>query len=197
MAEISDLAPNAALNTARFPEGQLVPSLNNGARELEAILARWFLDTNGSVVTSGSANAYAILTNRAVPSYEAGLIFVVRFHQTNTGASTFKVNNLAVKPLKRHGGKDLAPGDIATGQIVIVAYNTAGDYFECIGIGDGAPVAPVYAVADLPSSPALGQLAFAHDGRKAGEGEGDGTGVLCFYDGTAWRACDTGATVAA
>ena len=52
------------------------------------------------------------------------------------------------------------------------------------------------AVADLPVA-TMGDLAFASNGRKNGEGAGAGTGVLVFYDGTAWRACDTGATVAA
>lgn len=53
-----------------------------------------------------------------------------------------------------------------------------------------------YAVADLPAVGA-GQVAYATDGRKNGEGAGSGTGVLVFSDATAWRACDTGATVAA
>jgi hypothetical protein len=55
---------------------------------------------------------------------------------------------------------------------------------------------PSYAVASLPSGQA-GDAAFASNGRKNGEGGGAGTGVLAFHDGTAWRACDTGATVAA
>ena len=42
-----------------------------------------------------------------------------------------------------------------------------------------------------------GSQAFASNGRKNGEGAGAGTGVLVFFDGTAWKACDTGATVAA
>jgi len=40
-----------------------------------------------------------------------------------------------------------------------------------------------------------GTQVYASDGRKAGEGVGAGTGVLVFYDGTNWIACDTGATV--
>lgn len=54
-----------------------------------------------------------------------------------------------------------------------------------------------FAVASLPASPSGGEIAFASNGRKNGEGAGVGTGVLVFGDGTAWRACDTGATVAA
>lgn len=42
-----------------------------------------------------------------------------------------------------------------------------------------------------------GSQAFASNGRKNGEGAGVGTGVLVYYDGNAWIASDTGATVAA
>jgi hypothetical protein len=60
----------------------------------------------------------------------------------------------------------------------------------------GTVVNNSYTVAALPSGTA-GQVAYASNGRKNGEGGGSGTGVLVFHDGTAWRACDTGATVAA
>lgn len=53
-----------------------------------------------------------------------------------------------------------------------------------------------YTVAGLPAGSAA-DAAYASNGRKNGEGAGAGTGVLVFKDGTAWRACDTGATVAA
>jgi len=53
-----------------------------------------------------------------------------------------------------------------------------------------------YTVAGLPTG-AAGMIAYASDGRKNGEGGGSGTGVVVFHDGTAWRACDTGATAAA
>lgn len=45
-----------------------------------------------------------------------------------------------------------------------------------------------YTVATLPSSPADGQLVFASNGRKAGEGGGAGTGVAVFSDGGSWYA---------
>jgi hypothetical protein len=55
-----------------------------------------------------------------------------------------------------------------------------------------------YTVANLPTSGiAASQLAYASNGRKNGEGAGAGTGVMVFRDGTAWRACNTGATVEA
>lgn len=53
-----------------------------------------------------------------------------------------------------------------------------------------------YLVANLPTG-AAAQVAYASNGRKAGEGVGAGTGVLVFHDGTNWIAVDTGAAVAA
>lgn len=53
-----------------------------------------------------------------------------------------------------------------------------------------------YTVATLPTVGAA-RVAYASNGRKAGEGSGAGTGVQVFCDATAWRAVDTGATVAA
>jgi len=52
-------------------------------------------------------------------------------------------------------------------------------------------------VAGLPTMSRVGQTAYTSDGRKVGEGAGAGTGVLVFYDGIAWRACDSGQTVSA
>lgn len=66
--------------------------------------------------------------------------------------------------------------------------------------GSDAMTGPItlasYTVAGLPTVGA-GKLAYASNGRKNGEGAGAGTGVMVFSDATAWRACDTGATVAA
>lgn len=65
---------------------------------------------------------------------------------------------------------------------------------------DAQTGASVYAtVASLPaaSTDLRGRIAFATNGRKAGEGPGSGTGVLVFCDGSAWIAVDTGTAVAA
>lgn len=42
-----------------------------------------------------------------------------------------------------------------------------------------------------------GSVAFATDGRKNGETAGNGTGVLCFHDGSTWNAVDSGDAVEA
>lgn len=42
-------------------------------------------------------------------------------------------------------------------------------------------------VAQLPSGDFVGQSAYASNGRKAGEGAGNGTGVPVWNDGSVWR----------
>ena len=134
MAEISDLRLLDANNTARFGEGQIIPQINDGGRALEGMLARWFSDNNGSIASSGSASAFAILTNRTIPAHAAGLTFRFRATNANNGATTITINALAAKPLRRSGGDPLVTGDIVADQIVDITYNSAGDYYECMGI---------------------------------------------------------------
>ncbi len=52
-------------------------------------------------------------------------------------------------------------------------------------------------VAGLPTNAKTGWVGYASDGRKNGEGSGSGTGVLVFFDGTSWIACDSGQPVSA
>lgn len=53
-------------------------------------------------------------------------------------------------------------------------------------------------VADLPTAGnAIGDWAFAFNGRKPGEAAGSGTGVPCFWSNNVWIAATSGAAVAA
>jgi hypothetical protein len=53
----------------------------------------------------------------------------------------------------------------------------------------------VTSVANLPTSAAEGDWAYALDGRKTGEAAGSGTGVPCWWSNSAWIAVDSGAAV--
>jgi hypothetical protein len=198
MAEINDLSVTAASNTGRFPEGQPIPSINNGARELEAMTARYHRDRSGFTLSSGTGSAYAIITNGAYPAHATGMGFVWRAHVASLVNASLTINALAAKPLVRQGGGAIQANDIAANQIVSAFYNAALDSYQCVGIG-GANESNhlgTFTVAGLPAG-AAGNTAYASNGRKNGEGSGVGTGVMVFKDATAWRAADTGATVAA
>jgi hypothetical protein len=127
MAEITDFDPTDANNTGRWPEGMLGSAINNAGRADEGILARWFRDWNGSVVASGSSNAYAITSNRTISSYVNNTIMWFRANHTNTGAATLDLNGLGAKDIIRATGSALTAGDITSGQIVGVYYNSTLD----------------------------------------------------------------------
>jgi len=135
MAEVVDLEVVDADNIARFPEGQNVPTINNGARALEGIVARWFADTNGSIVSTGTAPNYAIATNRTLPTLADGMEVVWKAHAAfASGTATLTVNALTQKNLVRQDGTALQVGDIVLNQTVICRYNADMDAFECAGI---------------------------------------------------------------
>lgn len=85
----------------------------------------------------------------------------------------------------------------ATGSQTLTGVEVAieGKYASSTISLDHLKVKIYYGTSVLPVQ--AGSQAYASDGRKAGEGAGAGTGVLCFYDGTNWISCDSGATVAA
>lgn len=75
---------------------------------------------------------------------------------------------------------------------ILASIGAAGELVSASTLSPGT-----YTVATLPTAGTARRIAYASNGRKNGEGSGAGTGVLVFDDGTAWRAVDTGATVAA
>ena len=194
MAEINDLAITAGNNTGRFPEGMAVSAVNDAARELEAMLGRFSKDLEGANVSSGSSTAYLLNPYRSITALEAGLAMIWRAHTACGDEPTLAVDGLTAKNLTDANDRNLTTGDIVSGQIIVSLYNSSRDCWECIGIKN---TLPTYTVAGLPAASVAGRIAFATDGRKNGEGSSSGTGVMVFADGTAWRACDTGATVAA
>ena len=60
----NDLDVTDNSNVGRFPEGMTFANVNNSARALEGILARFYKDVDGSLTTAGSSNAYTLATNQ-------------------------------------------------------------------------------------------------------------------------------------
>jgi hypothetical protein len=127
MAEISDLNVTDSSNIARFPEGMSPGAVNDGARALEGILARWFKDTNGSLSSSGSSNAFAVTSNRTISSLVDGTRLSFKANHSITGAATLNLNGLGAKDIKRFNGSALSSGDIISGQPVDVIYSSSLD----------------------------------------------------------------------
>lgn len=132
MAEINDLSTTDASNTARFPENQAASTVNDGARALEGILARWAQDTNGSLTSGGSSNAYTLSANQTLTAYAQNMVFIFEANHTNTGAATLNVDSIGAKSIKKHHDVALAAGDIEQYQLVIVAYEGNDDCFQLL-----------------------------------------------------------------
>ena len=124
MAEIEDLNVTDASNTARFPESQNPSTVNNGARALEGLIARWYSDTNGTLTTTGSANAYVLAVNMTLSAYADGQKFTFTSNFANTSsAPTLNVDAIGAKTIKGVDGAPLGIGDIQSGQHVTVEYD--------------------------------------------------------------------------
>ncbi len=127
MGEVQTWNTADSSNTDLFPEGMPFNAVNDGGRAVQGAIARWFGDSNGSVTATGSANAYAITSNRTIASLVNNTMMAWTANFTNTGAATLNLNGLGAKSIKRFNGSALASGDIISGQPVVTIYKSASD----------------------------------------------------------------------
>lgn len=179
MAELNDLSPIAANNIGRAPEGWKGPAVNDGLRELEAMIARTFQDTTGQEVTTGTGSAYVLSSARTVTAPAAGHVFLVKAHVDCAAAPTFKAGAAAAKAIVRQNGNAIEAGDIVANQMMLLVYNLALDKFMAVGVGDPWPDTPVYTVAGLPAAGTSGRLVQVSN-------YADGPALL-YDDGTSWN----------
>jgi hypothetical protein len=113
----------------------MAPSaVNNGARALEGLLARWHKDINGSVATTGSADTYVMAANQTLSAYYDGLMICVDINATNTGASTINVDSLGAKNILKHNDQALAAGDLeANGKYLMIYDGTSFQLLSALG----------------------------------------------------------------
>ena len=143
MAEVKDLSATDASNTARFPESQLPSTVNNGARALEGMIARFNQDTNGSVTSSGT-NTVTLAAASVLSAYAQGDRFMFKAGGTNTGAVTLNVDSVGAKAVQKNQAA-LEAGDITQNDIVHVVYD--GTQFQMVS----PPKVPVgFGTGDSP-----------------------------------------------
>lgn len=93
-----------------------------------------YLRINQSVptiyTTGGAANAYTLTPSPAATSYSDGDTYFIEASATNTGASTINVSTLGNRDITRPNGVVLQAGDLTSGQVYPIKYNsTASDFF--------------------------------------------------------------------
>lgn len=100
--------------------------------DADGIWLRWF-DLMVFGTDTGAANAYAITNTpafTAVTAYKVGKSYTFIAANANSGASTFNVDGMGAKTIKKNTNEDLAQGDIKAGQVVTVVYD--GTYFQTV-----------------------------------------------------------------
>lgn len=136
-SEVQDWATTAAgNNTGTAPsypvEGQSPSSVNDTMREMMSAVARWLNDTNGTLTSTGSANAYALTTNRTLSAYADGDTFLFEANFTNSGAATLNCDTVGAIDIEKKDGEALAAGDILSGGRYIVVYDSTATAFHLL-----------------------------------------------------------------
>jgi len=140
MAEIHDLDATDASNVARFPENQSPSSLNNGARALEGILARWEEDTNTSIAATLSGSLLTLTTGRAsltltgtTSNYIADLMVGFTLGANpNTGPLRATINSIGPIEVRDRRGVSLSSSVLQSGDRVLMVKDAGNDYFRVL-----------------------------------------------------------------
>ena len=178
MAEVKDLNTTDASNTgtaanAGFPENMKPSDVNNAARALEGMIARWYADSNGSISSGGSSSAYTLAASRTISAIAAGDSFIFKANHASTGASTIAIDGLATKAIKKKNDQAIAANDIEAGSICHIVYD--GTNFQLISQLASSALANI--VED--TSPQLGGQLDVN-----GQALGDGTLELLKFSET-------------
>lgn len=184
MSEIQSWSATAASNNSASPDGwpeSMAPSgINNSARENMAALARWYKDSNGSLTSGGSSNAYTLTPNRTISAYASGVEFLFAANHANTSTATLNVSSLGAKDLRDRDGVALASGDIESGAILHAVYDNSNGYFRVTNLvtGLGAGTTNLDSLTDVAISTAT-------------------SGDLLRYNGSSWVNATLAASLAA
>lgn len=120
MADITDLSTTDASNTGRFPEGMAPSDVNDGARALEGIIARWARDFgDGFVTTGGSSTAYTAASNRTISSYYDGLALFLELHTAAGATPTLNVDSVGAQSMVWPDGTAIS-SDLPAGLCLVV-----------------------------------------------------------------------------
>ena len=119
MSELNDWDVTDANNNATppngWPENMNYSEVNNTGRAVQGTMKRFYADLNGSLLTTGVANAYTVTLNAGYTAYFDGMFFMAQVHAENTGASTMNVNAIGIKNIVDVDGNPIVAGDLPVG----------------------------------------------------------------------------------
>lgn len=152
MAEFSDLSVTDASNTGRWPENMAPSAVNNAGRADEGMIARWYKDNNGSLVTAGTSTAYTVTLNSQWSAWFDGLRFTVRFNAACGATPTINPTGsgaLGAKTITHNDGTAIAANDIAINSVADLEYNSTTGKVHILSVLTNALVDPLTTRGDL------------------------------------------------
>lgn len=146
MSEIWNLDVTDANNTLTgfgFPENMNPSDVNDNLRAILGALARWYGDTNGTLVSAGTGGAYTIASpNRSwTTSYSDGAVLMFQAHTVCSSAPTLAVDGKTAKTIMKNATTTVSASDIIQDQICLVAYESTGDKWQLLSPVSGSGVA--------------------------------------------------------
>jgi hypothetical protein len=124
-------ANNNGTPPAGAPEGMAPSGVNDVIRAVMGGVARFFQDTNSTLDTGGSGNAYTLTPNQTFSGYTRGDTFVIEANHTNTGAATINVSGLGAQSIVTPEGNALGPDMLTSGGVYAIYYD--GTNFQLLG----------------------------------------------------------------
>jgi hypothetical protein len=146
MSEIWDLKTTDGDNTAAgfgFPENMNPSDVNDNLRAILGSLARWYGDTNGTLVSAGTGGAYTIASpNRSwTTSYSDGAVLMFQAHTVCSSAPTLAVDGKTAKVIMKNATTTVSASDIIQDQICLVAYESTLDKWQMLSPVSGSGTA--------------------------------------------------------
>lgn len=142
MAEIDDLSTTDASNTARFPEGMLPSAVNDAARALEGILARFIQYTSGEnfvAATEVGVNSLTVSIARASftatgssSRYIDGLTILVDIPSTITDVPLLGINGHTKYAIVGADGGTLSSSMILAGQKCLFSFDKSAKLWQML-----------------------------------------------------------------
>ena len=120
---------NAPPNGA--PEGMAPSTVNDTMREMMAAVARWYSDTDGTLISGGAGNTYTLTSNSTHAALADQSFLVFRADKSNTGAASLNVDSLGAKAIQSSGSA-LGSGEIVANTVIMVAYNATSDVYDLL-----------------------------------------------------------------
>jgi hypothetical protein len=131
-ADIGSLSTTDSSNTARFPENMPLSALNDNARALEGIIARWGRDTTDGCPATSGTNTVTVSANRVITAYYDGLTQCLRIGGANTGAATLNVDSVGAFKIVTPNNAQLSGGELQIDSRHLVQWSEAASAWKLL-----------------------------------------------------------------